>query len=196
MGMHVGRAWGGHEIEDKCLCPQEDCGLVDINRFDKQCKYHDLTKTIRQLHDSDDCPGAESKNDNYQEDYQPTINDTLDELMSCATTYENKMSEEGFERAIRRVIQNDRDKQSTKKAGSENLNIPYRELFMVDKLNQWQRKVKAEALEEAADDLIILQSKFEISGREVSGYSEFKQMLENTEEWLRYRAAMIRDGVI
>ncbi|MGI5222199.1 hypothetical protein [Nocardia sp. CA-290969] len=56
---HVGRSWSGTAIEDSCPCPQEPCGLVDQKRAHPDCEHHPMvrTKTIRQSHTADRCPG-------------------------------------------------------------------------------------------------------------------------------------------
>lgn len=56
-GMHVGRSWNGTEIEDSCPCEKAICGLAIMGRFDPECTWHDLTKTIRQGHAAEFCPG-------------------------------------------------------------------------------------------------------------------------------------------
>lgn len=58
-GMHVGRSWTGHRIEDECGCPQHECGLVTPKAT---CREHGFShaKTIRQAHPSDHCPGTEA----------------------------------------------------------------------------------------------------------------------------------------
>lgn len=60
MSPHWGRSFGrGRWIEDKCPCPQEACGLVAVDRMREDCPEHRLeaAKTIRQMHDAQDCPG-------------------------------------------------------------------------------------------------------------------------------------------
>lgn len=59
-GMHSGRSWVGHPLEDACPCPKEACGLVNMSNVDEDCEQHGMgaTKTIRQSHFGDDCPGA------------------------------------------------------------------------------------------------------------------------------------------
>lgn len=63
-GYHIGRSWPGqHFIEDECPCPQEPCGLVDVDRADPTCPHHppERGKTIRQSHLAGACPAkAES----------------------------------------------------------------------------------------------------------------------------------------
>jgi len=59
MSTHVGRSWSGHQIEDLCPCPQEPCGLVDLQKADPQCVQHNLTRTIRQGHAEEDCPAKD-----------------------------------------------------------------------------------------------------------------------------------------
>lgn len=58
--VHMGRSWVGTRMEDDCPCPKADCGLVigdGINN--KGCPQHDFveTKTMRQMHHAEDCPG-------------------------------------------------------------------------------------------------------------------------------------------
>ena len=50
--VHVGRAWRGTELEDKCPCPKEPCGLVALSKVDPDCPQHSLAagKTLRQSH--------------------------------------------------------------------------------------------------------------------------------------------------
>lgn len=55
--MHVGRAWEDTEIEDGCLCEKAICGLVVLGKFHPDCEWHDMTRTIRQGHRGDQCPG-------------------------------------------------------------------------------------------------------------------------------------------
>lgn len=55
---HVGRAFTGHHLEDECPCPQEECGLVSIDKANPECLQHPLGrfKTIRQGHKASACP--------------------------------------------------------------------------------------------------------------------------------------------
>lgn len=57
--MHVGRNWTGHRTEDECPCPKAPCGLVDRDETDPECTQHPFgrTKTMRQGHTADLCPG-------------------------------------------------------------------------------------------------------------------------------------------
>lgn len=54
---HVGRSWSGHSMEDECPCPQEVCGLVQMNKADANCPQHALgtAKTMRQIHSPEKC---------------------------------------------------------------------------------------------------------------------------------------------
>lgn len=56
-GWHSGRGWVGTDIEDACPCPQEPCGLVDFSKASPDCVQHRMTKTVRQGHPADQCPG-------------------------------------------------------------------------------------------------------------------------------------------
>ena len=53
--MHFGRAWQGHEIEDRCPCHKAPCGLVDEASDD--CNQHawKYARTMRQGHDEANC---------------------------------------------------------------------------------------------------------------------------------------------
>lgn len=55
---HTGRSWAGHAKEDSCPCPKAPCGLAD--GYAPGCPEYDpaATKTIRQRHRAEDCPGA------------------------------------------------------------------------------------------------------------------------------------------
>lgn len=57
--LHMGRSWTGHGIEDACPCPQESCGLVDLDRVSPDCDQHPVEhgRTLRQVHIIDECPG-------------------------------------------------------------------------------------------------------------------------------------------
>jgi len=57
MTMHMGRHWVGHDIEDRCPCSQEACGLVDSAKRDPQCAQHLSDRSFRQQHPADQCPG-------------------------------------------------------------------------------------------------------------------------------------------
>ncbi|UTQ77843.1 hypothetical protein [Mycolicibacterium phage Kashi_SSH1] len=56
-GMHIGRSWVNHPVEDACPCPKAPCGLVIANQA--VCDEHRLDggKTMRQGHSADQCPG-------------------------------------------------------------------------------------------------------------------------------------------
>ena len=60
-GLHIGRAWTGHAVEDECLCPQAPCGLVISGEVHPDCPQHQANKTIRQGHAAEDCPGPPSE---------------------------------------------------------------------------------------------------------------------------------------
>jgi hypothetical protein len=53
---HFGRAWGGHAIEDACICRKEPCGLV--GEPDPACDQHghSFARTMRQGHFATECP--------------------------------------------------------------------------------------------------------------------------------------------
>jgi ribosomal protein L37E len=57
---HTGRAFTGHTMEDECPCPQEACGLIDLNKADTECSQHGFgkSKTMRQGHTAENCPGV------------------------------------------------------------------------------------------------------------------------------------------
>lgn len=55
--MHMGRHWVGHDIEDRCPCPQEPCGLIDPANRHVDCVQHLSSRTFRQDHPADRCPG-------------------------------------------------------------------------------------------------------------------------------------------
>jgi hypothetical protein len=57
--MHVARGWFDLVFEEECPCEKAECGMVIIGKFDPECPYHDLTKTIRQGHSSEFCPGED-----------------------------------------------------------------------------------------------------------------------------------------
>ncbi|MFE4552392.1 hypothetical protein, partial [Streptomyces sp. NPDC056785] len=52
---HFGRAWAGHAIEDACPCTKAPCGLVA--ETSPECTEHSTTKSTRQSHPADACPG-------------------------------------------------------------------------------------------------------------------------------------------
>ncbi|MFE2994135.1 hypothetical protein ACFXG4_03875 [Nocardia sp. NPDC059246] len=56
---HIGRSWSGTQLEDTCPCPKAPCGLVDDMNVDPDCGQHPYSrsKTIRQSHPADECPG-------------------------------------------------------------------------------------------------------------------------------------------
>lgn len=55
---HIGRSWTGHHLEDECECPQEACGLVNMDNAFAACPQHgwEAAKTMRQIHLADNCP--------------------------------------------------------------------------------------------------------------------------------------------
>ena len=57
MTWHIGRSFTDTHIEDSCICPQENCGLISANKRNQKCEQHSLTKTIRQSHLANDCKG-------------------------------------------------------------------------------------------------------------------------------------------
>ena len=59
---HIGRSFVGHPLEDDCPCGKAPCGLVDVSLIDAECPQHTIraTKTIRQAHPADRCPGGVS----------------------------------------------------------------------------------------------------------------------------------------
>ncbi|MGW3847152.1 hypothetical protein [Streptomyces fagopyri] len=55
---HFGRAWTGHDIEDNCPCTKAPCGLVA--EPSAECTEHTGTKSTRQSHPADACPGPDA----------------------------------------------------------------------------------------------------------------------------------------
>lgn len=55
---HFGRAWAGHAIEDNCPCTKAPCGLVA--ETSPECTEHGTTKSTRQSHPADACPGPDA----------------------------------------------------------------------------------------------------------------------------------------
>lgn len=57
-GFHIGRSYVGNAIEQDCPCVLAPCGLVEADAVTPQCLQHHVTgfKTIRQMHDADNCP--------------------------------------------------------------------------------------------------------------------------------------------
>lgn len=57
-GLHIGRSWTGHDLEDNCPCPQAACGLIESGNISADCDQHPLRayKSIRQGHRAHDCP--------------------------------------------------------------------------------------------------------------------------------------------
>ena len=72
----------------------------------------------------------------------------------------------------------------------------------VEKFDYWQRRMKAEALEEAADWLADMQAaEAHIGQAECDGphgacaaYALYEKAVEDPEQWLRDRAQNVRDG--
>lgn len=60
-GMHIGRAWVGTQFEQDCPCVKAPCGLVDSGNTSADCPQHQITKTIRQGHRAEDCPGSRNE---------------------------------------------------------------------------------------------------------------------------------------
>lgn len=58
--VHVGRWTGSHDVEDRCPCPQEACGLISAARALRVCPQHawDADRPLRSGHWASDCPGA------------------------------------------------------------------------------------------------------------------------------------------
>lgn len=57
---HHGRRWSGPDrLSVECNCPKTACGLTEFGVWDPACDFHGLTKTIRQGHAPQDCPGRE-----------------------------------------------------------------------------------------------------------------------------------------
>lgn len=57
-GLHIGRSWTGHVVEDECPCPKAPCGLVISGEVHPDCPQHQANKTIRQGHAAEDCPAT------------------------------------------------------------------------------------------------------------------------------------------
>lgn len=57
MSAHIGRSFTGHHLEDLCPCRKEKCGLVDIEKANKDCEHHPFwaAATIRQSHPAAEC---------------------------------------------------------------------------------------------------------------------------------------------
>lgn len=58
MSLHIGRAYEGTAIEDRCPCPKSPCGLVDSQDTHPECREHPFSnaKTMRQGHPAGHCP--------------------------------------------------------------------------------------------------------------------------------------------
>lgn len=54
---HMVRSWSGSRLEDACLCPQEPCQLVQVDKALPDCPEHGFgkAKTMRQVHFAADC---------------------------------------------------------------------------------------------------------------------------------------------
>lgn len=65
MNLHIGRSWTGHPLEDACPCPKAPCGLVVLEQASPECDQHSSNplqaRTMRQIHDSEHCPGIEAE---------------------------------------------------------------------------------------------------------------------------------------
>lgn len=74
----------------------------------------------------------------------------------------------------------------------------------VEKFDYWQRRMKAEALEEAADWLSDMQAaEVHIGAAECDGpngagvaFARFEEAAEDPEQWLRDRAQAVMDGSV
>jgi hypothetical protein len=61
---HHGRRWNGPDrLSRECNCPKTACGLTEFGKWDPACDFHGLTKTTRQAHAPQDCPGHEVLDD-------------------------------------------------------------------------------------------------------------------------------------
>lgn len=56
--MHVARGWFDLAFEEDCPCEKAICGMVVMGKFSPDCTSHDFTKTIRQGHSDEFCPGT------------------------------------------------------------------------------------------------------------------------------------------
>lgn len=57
--LHTGRRWSGPDsISFECDCPKTECGLTVWGIWDSDCEFHGWTKSIRQSHAPENCPGA------------------------------------------------------------------------------------------------------------------------------------------
>ena len=58
--IHVGRSWNDNFLERDCPCDKGPCGLVVWSGIRKDCDQHALrfSRTLRQVHNADECPGA------------------------------------------------------------------------------------------------------------------------------------------
>lgn len=66
---HVGRRWNGPDrLSYECDCPKQPCGLTLVSDWLPDCPFHQMTKTIRQGHAAEDCPGVEEMATNEPED--------------------------------------------------------------------------------------------------------------------------------
>lgn len=60
-GLHFGRTFSGHHLEDGCPCGKAPCGLIDADHIDPTCLDHPVSrgKTIRQAHEPARCPAGD-----------------------------------------------------------------------------------------------------------------------------------------
>lgn len=57
---HIGRRWYGPDhLSFDCNCPKTPCGLTTFGNWDPECEFHGLSKSIRQGHPPEECPGHE-----------------------------------------------------------------------------------------------------------------------------------------
>lgn len=69
--IHIGRSFNGPgDLEAKCPCPKQPCGLVLLEDADRvQCPEHAVVsgKTIRTVHQAEDCQGPKLEGDTQDE---------------------------------------------------------------------------------------------------------------------------------
>lgn len=60
--LHIGRSWGGTDIEAACPCEKAPCGLVSTDNINPACTEHPAQhgKSLRQIHAGDKCPRAQA----------------------------------------------------------------------------------------------------------------------------------------
>ena len=51
--------WYVGRLSAECGCPKTPCGLTEFGTWDPDCDFHGPTKTMRQGHAPEDCPGYE-----------------------------------------------------------------------------------------------------------------------------------------